>query len=94
MSALATFFTSLLITSAGKILTALGISFITYTGLDLLQGKFIAWMLRSVRGMPADAVQIFYLSGGGVFLNLIFGAFAFLITIKTTAHLAGILKAK
>lgn len=33
--------------------------------------------------VPAGFLQIFYISGGGVVLNIIFGMFAFAATFKT-----------
>lgn len=83
---------SALMTFAGKILTALGVGFITYKGLDFMQAQFASYINKQLGNIPADALQIFYMSGGGVFLNWIFGAVAFIATIKSTSRLTATMK--
>lgn len=76
-----------LMTFSGKIFTALGLGFVSYAGLDYMQGKFSGWLVGQLGNIPADALQIFYIAGGGVVLNWIFGAITFIATIKTTSRL-------
>lgn len=92
MKAIFSMIISALMTFAGKILTALGVGFITYKGLDLMQAKFASYIQQQLGNIPADALQIFYMAGGGVFLNWIFGAVAFIATIKTTSHLTATMR--
>lgn len=84
---LGTVFTSVFMTVAGKLITALGVGFFSYKGIDYMQGKFANWISSQIGAFPADAMQIFYISGGGVVLNWIFGAITFIATIKATGHL-------
>ena len=65
---------------------------VNVTGIDYLQSKFAAWILQQLGNFPADALQIFYIGGGGVFLNWIFGAIAFIASIKATSHLTATMK--
>ena len=69
---ISTMLISVLMSFAGKIIAALGIGFVTYSG--------------------SDYMQIFYIGGGGVFLNWIFGAVAFIASIKSMSHLTAIMK--
>lgn len=85
--ALSTLIMSGLMSFTGKIITAFGIGFISYTGLDYMQGKFANYIQSQLGSFPIDALQIFYMAGGGVVLNWLFGAISFVATIKTTSHL-------
>jgi len=87
-----TMLTSALMSFTGKLIAALGVGFVSYTGIDYLQSKFAAWILQQLGNFPADALQIFYIGGGGVFLNWIFGAIAFIASIKATSHLTATMK--
>lgn len=57
-----------------------------------MQAKFASYIQQQLGNIPADALQIFYMAGGGVFLNWIFGAVAFIATIKTTSHLTATMR--
>lgn len=87
-----TMLTGVLMTFAGKIIAALGIGFVSYAGIDYMQTRFASWISQQLGNFPADAVQIFYMAGGGVFLNWIFGAIAFIASIKATSHLTSTMK--
>ncbi|WP_278585402.1 DUF2523 family protein [Eikenella corrodens] len=86
--------TGVLMTTAGKIMSALGLSFISYAAANALQQRFAAWMASNVSNFPSDALQIFYIAGGGVVLNWFFGALTFIAALKSTAHLSAVLKSK
>ena len=60
--------TGVLMSVAGKLITALGVGFVSYAGLNLLQNKFAGWLQTQMGAIPADALQIFYIAGGGVAL--------------------------
>lgn len=64
--------TGVLMSVAGKLITALGVGFVSYAGLSLLQNKFAGWLQTQMGAIPADALQIFYIAGGGVVLNWLF----------------------
>ncbi|QRQ83404.1 DUF2523 domain-containing protein [Paralysiella testudinis] len=84
--------TSVLMTFAGKVISALGVGFVSYVGLDYMQGKFAGWISTQLGNIPADALQIFYISGGGVALNWFFGAFTFIASLKATAQLTATMR--
>ena len=75
---------------AGRLIAALGVGFITYTGIDYMQTQFTGYMSQQLGNFPADALQILYI--GGVVLNWIFGAIAFIASIKVTSKLTATLK--
>ena len=81
-------------TVAGRILAALGLSFVSYVGLNELQGYFISVISEQLGGIPDDAIQIAYISGIGVCLNWIFGTFAFIASLKTMSKLSAALGRK
>lgn len=84
--------TSVLMNTTGRILAALGVGFVSYAGLNLLQNKFVSWMQEQLGFFPLDALQIFYIAGGGVFLNWIFGAVTFIATLKSAGRLTAAIK--
>lgn len=77
----------MLLSVAGRIFTALGLTAITYVGLDVLVGRFKNEIFNSVSGAPQAVLQFFYLSGGGVVLNIFFGALTFILTFKSMTKL-------
>lgn len=86
--------TSVLMSVAGRILTALGLSFVTVAGFQSLQSYFVNAIMSSIGGFPEDVLQIAYIMGFGVCLNWIFGAFTFITTIKGFKKLSTIIKNK
>nr|WP_107831972.1 DUF2523 family protein [Neisseria subflava] len=90
----ASLITGVLMSVAGRILTAVGLSFISVTGLNTLQSYFINEISRSIGGFPDEALQILYIAGFGVILNWIFGAFSFVISLKGFKKLSTIIQSK
>lgn len=84
--------TAVLMSVAGRILTALGLSFVTVTGFRSLQSYFIQQVQNHIGGFPEDALQIIYIMGFGVMLNWIFGAFTFIATIKGFKKLSTVIQ--
>ena len=78
----------LLMSVAGRILTALGLMAVTYAGVDRLVAKFQHAIQESVTGAPQAMLQLFYISGGGTVLNILFGAIAFILSFKQMTNLA------
>lgn len=70
-----------------KLLTLLGLTFVTYVGLDKIVSLFKSEILAHVTGVPNDMLQLFYLSGGGVALNIIFGGFSFWLSVQILSKL-------
>ena len=89
-----TMLTSVLMTVAGKLIAALGIGAVTYTGLDIIQRKFIRQGLAGWNALPSDALQILLIGGVGTALNWVFGAVAFVVTYRSVSKLGTIMKGK
>lgn len=81
-------------TSAGKIMASLGLSFISLSGLNIMQKYFIDWLNQQFSNFPVNALNLIYIAGAGVALNWIFGAFTFLATFKSISKLAAGISAK
>lgn len=87
--------TSVLTTVAGRVVSALGLSFISYVGLNEIQGYLLSTVQTQIGGIPDLAMNLAYIAGLGVCLNWIFGTFAFVASLKTMSKLsAGIIKTK
>lgn len=84
--------TAALMSVAGRILSAIGLSFVTVTGFQSMQSYFVQQVQNHIGGFPQDALQIIYILGFGVMLNWIFGAFTFIATIKGFKKLSTIIK--
>lgn len=87
IAALIPAFANLLATFAGKLLVSLGITAVTYVGLERVVKQFTDKITSNVTGVPHDILQIFYISGGGVALNIILGAFTFYVSVKGVTQL-------
>lgn len=83
MGALVTLLFSALSTFLGKLITGFGISVIAYSGLDYMQSQFLSFISGEISGFPEACLDLFYLCGGGQVLNILFGAFAFIVSLKT-----------
>ena len=86
--------TSVLTTVAGKIMSAVGLSCITYVGLDALQNQLMQAVSQQVGGLTEDSLQVLYILGIGVCLNWIFGTFTFIASLKTMSKLSAIMASK
>lgn len=76
--------TAALMSTVGKLIASLGVGVISFVGFDALQKQFVSMLVGSMGAVPIDALQIFYIGGGGVFLNWILGAMTFAMTLKST----------
>ena len=90
----ATLITSALMTVAGRVIAALGLSFLSYVGLNELQEQLLNTVVAQIGGIPSDALQIAYIAGMGVCLNWIFGTFSFIASLKTLSKLSASLSKK
>lgn len=86
--------TSVLMTVAGKIIAALGLSFISYVGLNEIQGILLAHVQAQIGGLPSHALNMAYIAGVGVCLNWIFGTFAFVTSLKSLSKLSATISRK
>lgn len=71
----------------GKLLAALGITAVTYVGFDAVISGLKAQIESSLTGVSAGLLQMFYLAGGGVVLNILFSCLTFVVTFKTLTKL-------
>lgn len=91
---LSTLLTGVLTTVAGKIMVALGVSAVTYTGMNYLQQKFINQFVTGLNQSVPEALQLFYMAGGGVALNWIFGAITFITGWYSVSKLGSVFSGK
>ncbi|MDO1509884.1 MULTISPECIES: DUF2523 domain-containing protein [unclassified Neisseria] len=86
--------TGVLMNVAGRVIAALGLSFVSYVGLNELQGYFISKVQEQIGGIPSDALNLAYIVGIGVVLNWIFGTFAFVASLKAMSKLSASIQRK
>lgn len=60
----------------GRAMVALGIGVVTYSGLSVTLDYVKVQALNAINGLPAEVVGLLGYMGVGVFLNMIFSAFA------------------
>lgn len=87
MSTFNSLMTAILVNTTAKIAAAFGVGFVSYTGIDYMGHQFVRFIKHQLGQFPADALQLFYLSGAPDALNWIFSAFAFAATTKATSKL-------
>ena len=76
-----------------RILTALGFSLVTIVGMEVVIDQLKQAVISGVSSMPADAMNIFLLAGGGKALGMILGAIAtklVLWQIQSATRLLGV----
>lgn len=86
--------TSVLMTFAGKLIAAFGLSFISYVGLNEMQGYLLSHVQTQIGGISSDAMNLAYIAGIGVCLNWIFGTFAFITSLKSLSKLSAAVSRK
>lgn len=87
LSALIPMFWNMLMSLIGKIIAAIGLTFVSYVGLDMVVNNFKSEIQALMNNVPTSALQLFYLSGGGTVLNIIFGCFTFFVAFKSLTKL-------
>lgn len=80
--------TGVLMNVAGRVIAALGLSFVSYVGINELQGYLLGQVQQQIGGIPSDALNLAYIVGIGVALNWIFGTFAFIASLKAMSKLS------
>ena len=73
-----------------KVLLALGLSFVTYTGITLALDKLKGALQSAMSGIPSDAYALMMMAGFGNAVGIIFGAFAFNAAMAATSKLTAI----
>jgi hypothetical protein len=69
-----TWLLSLLQPAIAKVLTALGFSVVSIVGVDVALQALKDQLIAGMGALPAAAMQLFLLGGGGIGLGIIFGA--------------------
>lgn len=87
-------FSALITTYIGKLIAALGISIISYKGIEAIQVQFVNYLINQLGRMPSEVLQIFYLAGGGVALNWIMGGVSFAIGLMSVKKIGSIFTSK
>lgn len=92
MATLNSVITAVLMNTTGKVMSALGVGFVSYKGLDSIQQKFVSLLMDKIDDLPQAALQLIYIVGVGEYLNYMLSGYAFALTIKSTTHLTARLK--
>lgn len=71
---LGTWLLSLMQPLLGRILTALGFSVVTITGMDAIFTQLKSNLTTGLSGLGADMLNVFLIAGGGEALGIIVGA--------------------
>lgn len=87
MPAFVTVLTSVLSSIVVRIFLALGIGLVSYSGMQAILDKLKSWVSSSMSGMPEDMYNLALMSGLGVALGYIFGAYSFVVTYQLTSKL-------
>ncbi|WP_239327059.1 DUF2523 domain-containing protein [Snodgrassella gandavensis] len=87
MPAFVTVLTSVLSSIVVRIFLALGIGLVSYSGMQAILDKLKNWVSSSMSGMPEDMYNLALMSGLGVALGYIFGAYSFVVTYQLTSKL-------
>lgn len=70
-----------------QILVTLGLSVITYKGVDLLVNQLSGTLNSQLSSMPIALIQLLGLSGFDVALSVVFSAFVVKMTMQSTTGL-------
>lgn len=73
---IATFLLSMVSPLLGRILASLGFSVVTITGFNLVVDQLRDAVVSSTNALPAVALNLFLIAGGGVAMGIVFGAIA------------------
>lgn len=71
----------------GKLILALGLSFITYKGFETALNLFRGYVINHFNSLPADVYQLLMMAGFGQAIGIIFGAFAFKAAMSAMSKL-------
>lgn len=71
---LGTWLFSLLRPATGRIFSAIGLSVVSITGMDLIFTQLKASLTVGVNALPSNLLNVFLIAGGGQALGIIIGA--------------------
>lgn len=77
-----------------KVMLALGLSFVTYTGFSVGLGYLKNYITSNMASVPSDSFQVLMMAGFGQIVGIIFGAFAFNIAMNSISKLSFVPKGK
>nr|WP_244264544.1 DUF2523 family protein [Kingella kingae] len=86
--------TYLFTTWAGRIISALAVVICNLYRCKVRLAQSVNYRVASVGRMPSEALQIFYLAGGGVALNYIIGAVTFSLGLVSMGKLSRVFNRK
>lgn len=69
-----TWLLSLMSPMLGRILSALGFSVVTITGMQAVLGELKTAFVDKMGALPADMINVFLLAGGGTAIGIMTGA--------------------
>lgn len=87
MPAFVTVLSSVLSSIVTRVFIALGIGIVSYKGLQYVLDQIKSWVLNTFSGLPVDIYNIFLMSGTGVAIGYVFGAYSFVITYQLSSKL-------
>lgn len=67
-----------------KILVALGVTFISYQGFDLIMQNILSYIKANYFSLSPDVINFLNLAGVGEALNVVFGSFNFCVGLLVT----------
>ena len=90
MSTLSALLINLASTLPGRVLIAMGMGFVTYSGYSVFVGYLITAVTGIYNNIPSTILQIMSLAGFGQALGIILGAMSSVAALKAMPHLGKI----
>lgn len=79
-------------TLAGRVMTAVGVGWLTYSGLDLFVSQVVAMVKSHYGAMPGDVLSFLGLTGASEGVGIILGALVARVSLISLSRLAHLLK--
>lgn len=70
-----------------KVIIALGLTFISYSGYSVALNKFKGYISNELNSMPSDILNLLLIGGVGQGFGYLFGAFAFSLSVNVLNRL-------
>jgi len=93
MQTVALWLASLLPSFVGRVLAALGMGVVSFTGWSIVWGQVRDWIVNSFTGLPSAIAQLAGLAGVDVGLGIILGAITtrvMYVSVASAAKIAGV----
>ncbi|GLR12897.1 hypothetical protein GCM10007907_16870 [Chitinimonas prasina] len=78
----------------GRILIALGVSFVTYTGVSIAFDSAKSYVYQQLSGLPAEMLALAGLAGLGKAIGIIFAAFAARLALNGVNKAGNLIQAR